>query len=89
MIHLQPIVSMLRACLSTKYFPCGKEAGSIRQSDLPGVDDTRDPTQDRQTNVDQEVGVAASLEKDRKRRQEEGQEVEADVASGGWHDVCG
>lgn len=42
---------------------------------LPGVDNTRDPTQDGQTDVDQEVAVAAGFEEDSKRRQEERQEV--------------
>jgi hypothetical protein len=39
------------------------------------VDNTRDPTQDGQTDVDQEVAVAAGFEEYSKRRQKEGEEV--------------
>jgi hypothetical protein len=34
------------------------------------VDDTRDPTEDGETDVDEEVGVAAGLEEDRDGREE-------------------
>lgn len=60
MIHLQAIVSSSEFATRTKIG---------RASDLPGVDNTRDPTQDGQTDVDQEVAVAAGLEEDCKRRQ--------------------
>jgi hypothetical protein len=56
------------------------------------MNDTRDPAQNGQTNVDQEITVAASLEEDGERWQEERQEVEAHVGSGGRHDglvACG
>lgn len=54
------------------------------------MNNTRNPTKNGQTDVDQEVGVAASLEEDRKGWQEESEEVQADVAGGGGHDdVCG
>jgi len=43
--------------------------------DLPGVDNTRDPTQNRETDVNQEVAVATGFEEDSQRRQEESQEV--------------
>ena len=36
--------------------------------DPPSVNDARNPTEDGETNVDEEVGVAASLEEDRERR---------------------
>lgn len=35
--------------------------------DPPCVDDARNPTKDRETDIDKEVGVAASLEEDRER----------------------
>lgn len=60
MIHLQAIVSSSEFARRTKIG---------RASDLPGVDYTGDPTQDGQTDVDQEVAVAAGLEEDCKRRQ--------------------
>ena len=55
------------------------------------MDNARDPTEDGETDVDEEVGVAAGLEEDRDRREEYCQGVEADVGSGGRHvdDVCG
>lgn len=80
MIHLQTIVSFGS---SHELFMHDIGANS------PSVDDTRDPAQDGKTNVDQEIAVAAGLEEDRKRRQEERQEVEAHVGGGGRHDGCG
>jgi hypothetical protein len=56
------------------------------------VDNARDPTEDGEADVDEEVGVAASLDEDRDGREEECQDVEAHVGSGGRHgddDVCG
>jgi hypothetical protein len=43
------------------------------------VDNARDPTEDGETDADEEVGVAACLEEDRDRREEYCQGVEADV----------
>jgi len=43
------------------------------------MDDTRDPAQYTQQNVDQEVCATSSVEKYGKRRKEDGKEVEADV----------
>jgi hypothetical protein len=43
------------------------------------VNDPRNPSQDAKQDIDQEVGVAASLEEDGKRRQEDRKEVEADI----------
>ncbi|RDW86807.1 uncharacterized protein DSM5745_03449 [Aspergillus mulundensis] len=48
-----------------------------------GVDDTRDPTQDRQTDVDEEVSTASALKKDSKRRQDEGKDELANVTKSG------
>ena len=53
------------------------------------MDNTRNPTQNGKTDVDQEVAVAASLKEDSKRRQKERQEVEAHVGGGRRHDGCG
>lgn len=44
------------------------------------MDDTRDPTQDGQANVDQEISAASSLKEDAQRRQDEGEDDLADVA---------
>lgn len=38
------------------------------------MDDTRNPTQDGQANVDQEVRAASALQEDTQRRQDEGQD---------------
>jgi len=43
------------------------------------VDDTRNPTQDGQTNVDQEVRAASALQEDAQRRQDDGEDDLADV----------
>lgn len=40
----------------------------VLADDPPSVNDARNPTEDGETNVDEEVGVAASLEEDRERR---------------------
>ena len=44
-----------------------------------GVDDTRDPTQDRQTDVDEEISTASSLKEDSKRRKNEGEDELANI----------
>jgi hypothetical protein len=80
MIHLQAIVSSSEFATRTR---------STGRGDLPGVDNTRNPTQNGKTDVDQEVAVAASLKEDSKRRQKERQEVEAHVGGGRRHDDCG
>ena len=72
-----------------QFFGVRKTHQIDRARDLPGVDNTRDPTQNGETDVDQEVAVAASFEEDSKRRQEECQEVEAHVGGGRRHDDCG
>lgn len=43
------------------------------------MNDTRNPTQDGQTDVDQKISTASSLEEDTKRRKDEGEEDLADV----------
>jgi hypothetical protein len=55
------------------------------------VDNARDPTEDGEADADEEVGVAAGLDEDRDGREEQCQDVEADVGGGGGHvdDVCG
>lgn len=44
-----------------------------------GVDDTRDPSQDGQTYVDQEVRTTSALQEDTQRRQDDGEDDLADV----------
>lgn len=51
-----------------------------RVENVHGVDDTRDPTQDGQQDVDEEVRTAAALEEDTQRRQDEGKDDLADIA---------
>jgi hypothetical protein len=43
------------------------------------VDDTGKPTQDGQTDVDQEVGTTSALQEDTQRRQDDGENDLADV----------
>lgn len=45
----------------------------------PGMDDTRDPAEHPQQDVDDDVGAAADFQEHRQRRDEEGQEVEQHV----------
>lgn len=44
------------------------------------MDDTRNPTQDGQADVDQEVRAASALQEDTQRGQDEGQDDLADVS---------
>lgn len=44
------------------------------------MDDTRNVTQNREEDVDQEVRVAAALKKDTERRKEDGKNDLADIA---------
>jgi hypothetical protein len=46
------------------------------------VDDTRDVTQNREQDVDEQVGAAATLEEDSQRREEDGKNDLEDVAVG-------
>lgn len=46
------------------------------------MDDTRDVTQNRQQDVDEEVGIAAPLEEDTDRWQDNGKDDLADIAVG-------
>ena len=48
--------------------------------DVQSVDDTWDVTQDRQQDVDEEVGIAASLQEDTDGWQEDGKDDLADIA---------
>lgn len=50
---------------------------------VQSVDDTRDVTQNRQENVDEEVGAAAALEQDSDGREEDGEDDLEDVAGEG------
>lgn len=65
-------------------------AGRARHSlvfkdDVNRVDNTRDPTQDGQADVDQEVRATSALQEDTQRGQDEGQDDLADVWSSERH----
>jgi hypothetical protein len=44
------------------------------------VDDARNVTQDREQDVDEEIGIATSLKEDTERREDDGKDDLADVA---------
>ncbi|KAK5628676.1 hypothetical protein RRF57_004391 [Xylaria bambusicola] len=46
------------------------------------MNDARDVTQNRQEDVDQEVGTAATLKEDTERREDDGKNNLADIAGG-------
>lgn len=52
----------------------------VPADDVPGVDDAGDPAQDPQADVDEDVGAAPALQEDGHGRDEEGEEVEQDIA---------
>lgn len=43
------------------------------------MDDTRDPSENGQTDVDQEVSTTSALQEDTQRRQDDGEDDLADV----------
>jgi len=53
--------------------------------DVQRVDDARNVSQDGKQDVDEEVSIAAALEKDAQRRQDDGEEDLAYVAGGERH----
>jgi len=57
----------------------------ILQDDVKSVDNSRNVTQNCQEDVDKEIGTAASLEEDTKRRKDDGKNDLADVACGEGH----
>ena len=52
----------------------------MMDNDLQSVDDTRDVAQDRQENVDEEIGIATAFEEDTKRWEDDGEDDLADIA---------
>ena len=58
-------------------------AGSIH---VHRVNDTGNPTQDGQTDVDQEIRAATTLQEDTQRGQDDGEDDLADVTGKGWLD---
>lgn len=54
----------------------------------PGMNHAGDPAKNGQQNIDEEVGVAAGFKEDSQWWQEEGEEVEAEIARTGWWWVC-
>lgn len=82
--HITPSLSLLSIPLP--HLPIRRHhnlLGSCRPTvlgnDPPGVNDTGDPAEDGEANVDEKVGAAAGLEEDGDGGQEEGEEVQEDV----------
>lgn len=48
---------------------------------IQSVDNTRDPTQNGQTDVDQQVGTTAALQEDTQRGQDDGKDDFADITT--------
>jgi hypothetical protein len=55
------------------------KVGMVRLN-VQRVDDTRNVTQDRKQDVDEEIGIATSLKEDTERREDDGKNDLADVA---------
>lgn len=66
-------------------FPSSSVALKL-ENNIESVDDTRDVTQNREQDVDEQIGAAATLEEDSQRREEDGKNDLEDVASGERHD---
>jgi hypothetical protein len=52
---------------------------SLASTEIKLTNYARNPAQNGKTNVDQEIGIASCLEEDSERREEDGEEIEADV----------
>jgi len=53
--------------------------GIVLRDNPPGVNHARNPTQDCQEDVDDEIGIATSLEKNSNGRNEDGDDICEDV----------
>jgi hypothetical protein len=51
----------------------------VFENNVACVDDTRDPSQDGQTDVDQEIGTTSALQEDTQRGEDDGEDDLADV----------
>jgi len=60
-------------------------AALVFENDVQGVDDARDITQDRQEDVDEQVGSATALKEDAQWREKDSEDDLADVACGESH----
>jgi len=67
-------------------FSCSYPSASIFQNDVQGMDDTRNVTQDRQQNVDQDISTTSSLQEDTDGWEDDGEDDLNDVACGERHD---
>lgn len=57
----------------------------VLEDNVKSVDDSGNVTEDGQEDVDEKVGTAAALHKHTQRRQDDGKDDLADVASGERH----
>jgi len=57
----------------------------IFQDDVKGVNDTGEVSENGQQNVDEQISAATTLKEDSERREDDGQDDLADVASGESH----
>ena len=53
---------------------------SLGTQNIQSMDDTRDVAENREQDVDEEIGIATSLKEDTKRREDDGKDDLADVA---------
>jgi hypothetical protein len=66
--------------VSRGFLRSGTVEGSTPRADhVQGVDNTGDPTQDGQTDVDQEVSTTSALQEDTQRGQDDGEDDLADI----------
>jgi hypothetical protein len=52
---------------------------SLASTEVQLTNDARNPAQNGKTDVDQEISIASCFEEDGERREEDGEEIEADV----------
>jgi len=57
----------------------------ILENDVESVDDTGNVTEDGEENVDEKISTTSTLEEDSERREDDGNDDLADVASGESH----
>ena len=74
-----------RHCRYVFIVPCDCAPRLKLKNDIQSVNDTRNVTEDGQQDVDEEISIAATLEEDTQRWEDDGKKDLADIACGERH----
>jgi len=53
----------------------------VRHNDPPSMDNSWNPSENRQNNVDAELGIASNLDENSKRRKENGENTQKNIST--------